>query len=131
MTYRTTRIITVSATIVAAMAPGAAAQDLRSPDAREPFRPATVTQDLRSPDAQQPFRPVAVTQDLRSPDASEPYAGVPVQVVEPAPVVQVRRVDSGFDWSDAIIGAGVLLSLVLLVMGGSAVTRRQHHPAMG
>jgi hypothetical protein len=66
----------------------------------------------------------AAAQDLRSPDAADPYSGIPVQVVEHAPVVSVREVASGFDWGDAGVGAGALLTLVLLIMGGSVFLKR-------
>lgn len=128
MTGRRTRIAAIALlTTVAVAAPAAAAgQDLRSPDARDlGAQPASATVDLRSPDAAQPFSGPDV--DLRSPDAADPYSGVPVRVIASAPVV--RRVDSGFDWKAAGVGAGVLCALVLLVLGGSAITRRRS-PAM-
>jgi len=128
MTRRRTRIVTIALVATAAIAaPAAASQDLRSPDTRDRIAPPASSKiDLRSPDAVEPFRAPGV--DLRSPDAADPHSGVPVKVVAPAPVV--RRVDSGFDWGDAGIGAAILFALVLLVMGGSAITRR-HKPAMG
>ena len=77
-------------------------------------------QDLRSPDARDAkTEPVTqVAQDLRSPDARD--AGrTPVEV--PTPVVEIREVpSSGFDWSDAGIGAAGILAL-LSIAGGLAL----------
>ena len=42
----------------------------------------------------------------------------------PAPTVHVTRVDDGFDWADAGIGAGVATALLLLSAAGVAVIRR-------
>jgi hypothetical protein len=126
MTPRSVRIAIIALAATAAVAaPAVASQDLRSPDTRDrSAQPTTI--DLRSPDAAEPFRAPAV--DLRSPDAADPYSGVPVKVVTPAAVV--HRVDSGFDWRDAGVGAAVPFALVLLVMGRVAITRR-HKPVMG
>ena len=43
----------------------------------------------------------------------------------PAPIVHVTRVDDGFDWADAGIGAGVATGLLLLSAAGLAAIRRQ------
>ena len=43
----------------------------------------------------------------------------------PAPIVHVTRVDDGFDWADAGIGAGVATALLLLSAAGVAAVRRQ------
>ena len=128
MTPSSVRAATIAlAATTAIAAPAAASQDMRSPDTRDLIaQPAANRMDLRSPDAVEPFRGPGV--DLRSPDAAEPYSGVPVEVVTAAPVV--RRVGSGFDWRDAGLGAAVPFVLVLLVMGGFAITRRRK-PAMG
>ena len=109
------------------------AQDLRSPDAREgaatkswkPF----VAIDLRSPDTRE--APVSqspttfVATDLRSPDAvTGTGTGNPdVSVVE----VSKPDVATGFDWSDAGLGAGTALALALLAMG-SAYAINKHRP---
>ena len=47
----------------------------------------------------------------------------------PSPVVRVTRVDDGFDWADAGIGAGVATALLLLSAAGIAAIRRQPRPA--
>jgi hypothetical protein len=43
----------------------------------------------------------------------------------PDPTVRVTRVDDGFDWADAGIGAGVATALLLLSAAGVAAVRRQ------
>jgi hypothetical protein len=126
MTHHHIRSIAIALVATAAIAAPAAAQDLRSPDAADPSaRPAVANIDLRSPDAVDlSAKPAIANVDLRSPDAADPYSGIPVQVVEHAPVVSVREVASGFDWGDAGVGAGALLTLVLLIMGGSVFLKR-------
>jgi hypothetical protein len=113
MTHRHLRGIAIALAVTAALAAPAAAQDLRSPDA-----------------ADAGGKPAVASIDLRSPDAVDPYAGVPARVIERAPVASIREVDPGFDWGDASVGAGALLTLVLLVMGG-AVLRKRHGPTLG
>ena len=46
-----------------------------------------------------------------------------------APTVRVTRVDDGFDWADAGIGAGVATALLLLSAAGLATARRQPRAA--
>src|SRR6188472_3442183 len=89
--------------------------------------------DLRSPDAVDAARAAAVhnTQDLRSPDTRDNAAGrgtfnaprvTVVRVAQPSQVTS-----GGFDWGDAGIGAGGVLALVLIAVGGSLmVTHRRH-----
>jgi hypothetical protein len=133
MIHRFLCSIALALAVTAAITVPAAAQDLRSPDAADTVgQPAVVADvDLRSPDAADPDRRSAVVADvdLRSPDAADPYSGVPVQVIEAAPVVSVHKVDRGFDWRDAGLGAGALLSFALLIMGGSVFVKR-HGPAL-
>ena len=43
----------------------------------------------------------------------------------PAPTVHVTRVDDGFDWADAGIGAGVATALLLLSAAAVVAVRRQ------
>jgi hypothetical protein len=111
--------------VAAVAAPVAAAQqDLRSPDAAD----AAVTalgQRVHDPQAQ----------DFRSPDARDTAAGrgtftAPrVTVVKVAETPQVSS--GGFDWGDAGIGAGGVLALVLIAVGGSLMVthRRRGGPA--
>ena len=47
----------------------------------------------------------------------------------PSPIVRVTRVDQGFDWADAGIGAGVATGLLLLSAAGIAAIRRQPRAA--
>jgi hypothetical protein len=117
---RSRTALAVAAAMLVAGAPAAqAGQDLRSPDARDaagrpPVRvysfygsDATHVQDLRSPDAR----------DAANPRALPPASLRPVRVVDTAP--------TGFDWTDAAIGAGTSFGLMLLVAGGVTVVGRR------
>jgi hypothetical protein len=93
-----------------AAAPAAAQQDLRSPDTRDAAQgrgvysaPAASPQDLRSPDT----RDAALG---RGPSTA-PDVTV-ITVPEPAPVTA----GGGIDWSDAGLGAAVMLVLAGLVV---------------
>jgi hypothetical protein len=94
-------------------------QDLRSPDTRdaaERSSQADPRQDLRSPD----------TQDL----AAGHTRSVSAPEVTVVKTVQPASPDSGLDVGDLGIGAGVMLGLILLALGGSlAVTHRRRQPA--
>ena len=130
-TRRITRSAALGLTLAALAAPAASAglpQDMRSPDAR----------DAAAAAAAQPQQPA---QDLRSPDARDQAAGrgtfsapevTVVKLSEPVP-----SAGGGLDWADAGIGAGGMLGLVLVGIGGAfMVTRRSHgrpgrgHPAI-
>jgi|1185.fasta_scaffold12818_2 hypothetical protein len=52
---------------------------------------------------------------------NHPY--VPVSIGQPATASAVD--DSGFQWSDALIGAGITAAVLLLAFGGATVARRQ------
>jgi len=144
LSHRITRSAALGLTLAAFAAPTAAAvpADLRSPDTRDAALTAATggPQDLRSPDT----RDAALTaeaakgaprQDLRSPDTRDFAAGrgtfsapevTVVKVSEPSPVA------GGLDWADAGIGAGGMLGLVLVGVGGALViSRRTHRPAHG
>jgi hypothetical protein len=87
------------------------AQDLRSPDARDAADAATRG---------------APAQDLRSPDTRDAAAGVGVAQRTIRPVRVIDLGDNGFDWTDAAVGAGGALGLVLVLgAGGAAVVRRR------
>jgi hypothetical protein len=136
---RFARTIGLGMTIAAlgASTAGAMPADLRTPDAIDAGQPQTTTQytpsDVRSPDAvsagQKPTGPVV---DLRTPDAKDHGEGrgtfnapdvTVVKVVDPAPT------STGFDWGDAGIGAGGLLGLILVGLGGTAaVAHRKATP---
>lgn len=93
---------------------------------------AQTKQDLRSPDARDAATPTRSTQDLRSPDAVDAAAGrgtfsapdvVVVKLEEPQPQPAV----DGLDWGDAGIGAGVLVALGLIALGGTLVVSQRRH----
>jgi hypothetical protein len=119
---RITRTAAAATVALAVAAPAAqAGQDLRSPDTRdaaEHTRPfyysfygsdATHVQDLRSPDTR---------------DAAEHY--VPPTATSPRVVRISAPGSTGFDWTDAAIGAGTSFGLMLLVAGGvTVITRRR------
>ena len=108
--HRLIRTAALGLTVVALAAPAAGARpaDFRSPDARDAALAAEAQQG----------RP---RQDLRTPDARDQAAGrgtfsapevTVVKVTEPAPTV------GGLDWADAVLGAGGMLGLVLIVLAG-------------
>jgi hypothetical protein len=76
------------------------------------------------------------TQDLRSPDARDTASGRGTFTVPRVTVVKVAQpsqfTSGGFDWGDAGIGAGGVLALVLIAVGGSLVVthRRPGGPAI-
>ena len=104
-------------------------QDLRSPDARDTA--------YRIGDFSTPGVSVA-KQDLRSPDAHDAASGRGTFSAPDVTVVKVPEQSpqaspsSGLDWSDAGIGAGGALTLILLATGGAfavAHHRRGGQPA--
>jgi hypothetical protein len=117
---RLTRSAALGLALAALAAPTAGAQqDLRSPDARDAAQAAEARQD-------QP------AQDLRSPDARDAGEGrgtfnapevTVVKVTDPSPA------SGGLDWGDAGIGAGGLLGLILLGLGGALAV--VHHRQRG
>lgn len=80
------------------------------------YEGSTFVTDLRSPDAQQPVEPAGT--DLRSPDAQQPVTPVHQS---PSPV-SASPSSSGFDWTDAALGAGSMLAFALLALGAFVVT---------
>jgi hypothetical protein len=135
---RFTRTIGLGITIAALGASTAGARPIDGPmhDAIGAGQGATTQytpSDVRSPDAvsagQKPTGPVV---DMRTPDAKDHGEGrgtfsapdvTVVKVVDPAPT------STGFDWGDAGIGAGGLLGLILLGLGGTAaVAHRKATP---
>ena len=101
-----------------------------------------VPADLRSPDAQDAGKAAAIQrnqprQDLRTPDPRDQAAGrgtfsapevTVVKVAEPAPAAT----DGGLDWTDAGLGAGGMLGLILLALGSIlAVVHRKQSAAAG
>jgi hypothetical protein len=91
-------------------------------------------QDLRTPDAQDAGGATVVTpasgSDLRSPDARDLANGRGTFSAPEVTVVKVTEPSTGgggLDWADAGIGAGALLGLILVGVGGTfAVVHRRH-----
>jgi hypothetical protein len=78
----------------------------------------------------------AQKQDLRSPDARDASEGRGTYTAPNVMIVKVPepvQAEGGIDWADAVIGAGGLLGLMLLGLGGSlaVVHRRQAHATSG
>jgi len=94
---------------------------------------AAAQQDLRSPDAADAAHGAALqqVQDNRSPDARDAAEGRGTFSAPRVTVVKVTEplagsVNDGLDWGDAGIGAGAVLALVLLAVGGALmVTHRR------
>ena len=132
MSPKLARPVAFGLTLAALAVPATAAgQDPRSPDAREAAVVAHATQDLRSPDTRSVVTPgIAYTgADLRTPDSRD--AGQQRGTFS-APDVMVVKLDKaapasdGIDWADAGVGAGALLALVALALGGAfVVTHRR------
>jgi hypothetical protein len=100
-------------------------QDLRSADALD----ASIRADARQSNAANSPDP----RDLRSPDARDAAAGrgtfsapevTVVRITEPAP-----SASGGLDWGDAGIGAGSLLGLILVGVGGTMFLLHRRHGA--
>lgn len=111
---RSTQAIALSL-VLAALAPATAlaSNDLRSPDARDPFvAPATAAADLRSPDA-------------RDAAAGRSAAGSPSVLVVRIP--QHRSAPDGMDWGDAVIGAGGAVAVLVLTGGATLALQRRRH----
>ena len=127
--------IALAVTALGASTAGAQPIDLRTPDASAAGTPVAQTmKDLRTPDAADAGTPATTTAgtDLRTPDAVDHGLGrgtfstpdvTVVKVVDPPPT-------TGFDWGDAGIGAGGLLGLILVALGGTLVVshRRRRMP---
>ena len=107
--HRIAVLAALSLVFAALAAPTALAQqDLRNPDTRDVAKAAQF--DLRNPD----------TREMAEAGAASPEVTV-VRVPQPVPTA-----DTGLDWRDAGIGAGGMLSLVLLAAAGIlAVTHRR------
>jgi hypothetical protein len=133
-THRITRIAAVALAIAAAAAPAAAArpvdgpadwklpQDFQTADTQAPT--AVTSRGLYEP--MRPDEQPQPPQDLRSPDTVDyangrgTYNSPEVVVVgAPAPVAQPTA--GGVDWEDVGIGAGGLLGLSLIALGGGLV----------
>jgi hypothetical protein len=134
--HRITHIAAVALAIVAAAAPVASArpadgrgatsealpQDLRSPDTRD----AAEGRRIDTPAPQETPR-----QDFRHPDTRDFAEGrgtynSPEVVVVGAPAPAAQPAAGGIHWKDVGIGAGGLLGVVLLGLGGAlAIVHRR------
>jgi hypothetical protein len=125
--HRMTRAAAVALAIAAAAAPAAVAKPMDAPA------------DYKLPHGFQTADPSDVTpvqsQDLRLPDTIDyaegrgTYNAPEVVVVkQPAPVVQPAA--DGMDWADIGLGAGSVMGLSLIALGGGLliVRRRGAHP---
>jgi hypothetical protein len=140
-TKRLTRSTAIGLALAAFAAPAAGAQqDLRNADQVAPA--GSESQDLRNADQVAPAAierqdprdagqvlPATESQDLRSPDSVD--AGVdrgtsPAVVLVDAPSPAPH---DGLDWADAGIGAGGLLGIGLIALGGTLVVVRRRHAA--
>jgi hypothetical protein len=97
-----------------------------------PDAEASAPQDLRSPDARDAALAAEASppQDLRSPDARDAAREPSVVHTESAGVSPSRSapsVSDGFDWSDAGIGAVVMLALVSGASGTLLLVSRSRH----
>jgi hypothetical protein len=133
-----TRRITRSTAAALAFAAFAAPSALAVPNAIDTHARADAAQkqDLRSPDARDAGTRVEAKQDLRSPDARDAAAGRGTYTAPNVMIVKVPepvQVEGGIDWTNVGIGAGGLLGLMLLGLGGSlaVVHRRQAHATPG
>ncbi len=126
--------IALAISALGASTAAAAPADLRTPDAVAAAQSAVAQStptDVRTPDARDVVIPASTTTgvDLRTPDARDHGAGRGTFSAPDVTVVKVTEppVTTGFDWGDAGIGAGGLLGLVLLALGGMlAISHRRH-----
>jgi hypothetical protein len=94
--------------------------------------PATAfaNQDLRSPDASDPFTAPAASVDLRTPDARDAADGRTAQKSPSVVVVRMpprTQATGGTDWSDVGLGAGGALIMFALSTGGALAVQRRRH----
>ena len=107
-------------TLGATVAPGAFAQPAdQYPRAdRDAAASAPRGTDLRSPDAREPTPLPSRTES--------PHQTAPPSAKTSAPVIQ--SADGGFDWGDAALGAGAMLTVLLAAGGGTVIVRRTRRP---
>jgi hypothetical protein len=126
--HRMTRAGAVALAIAAAAAPAAIAKPMDAPA------------DYKLPQGFQTADPsdASPSQDFRHPDTVDyadgrgTYNAPDVVVVkQPAPVVQPAA--DGMDWADIGLGAGSVMGLSLIALGGGLliVRRRGAHPVAG
>jgi hypothetical protein len=125
--------IALAITALGASSAAAVPADLRTPDAVDAGQPAVVQStptDVRTPDAKDAANPATTAgRDIRTPDAIDSAQGRGTFNAPEVTVVKVTEppLATGFDWGDAGIGAGGLLGLVLIALGGMlTITHRRH-----
>jgi hypothetical protein len=135
---RFARTIGLGITIAALGASTAAAQPIEGPMHDAIAAGQTTAQytpaDVRTPDTASASEPSTAepVADMRTPDARDhgegrgTFSAPEVTVVK---LVDPAATGSGFDWGDAGIGAGGLVGLILVALGGvTAVAHRKAHP---
>jgi hypothetical protein len=127
--------IALAVTALGASTAGAQPADFPAPHAIDAGTPVAQTmKDLRTPDAVEAGTPATTKAgtDLRTPDAVDHGLGrgtfsapdvTVVKIVDPPPT-------TGFDWGDAGIGAGGLMGLILVALGGTLVVSHRRHSRM-
>ena len=109
--HRLTRLAALTLVVAAVAAPTASG---RPADLRSSAVPSEQRQDLRSPDA---VDAAAGRGTSSAPDV------VVVTVKEP----QTQPVADSIDWADAGIGAGAIIGLSLVLLGGGLLTVQRRH----
>jgi len=138
--HRITRTTGLALAMAALAAPSALAsntpQSLVSPDAQDAAGGRGSLQSLVSPDAQDAAGGRGSWQSLVSPDAQDAAAGRSTYSAPEVTVVKVPAVatdngsDGGIQWTDAAVGAGGMLGIILLAGGTAAlVTHRPRRRA--
>jgi hypothetical protein len=127
--HRLTRLTAVALAAGVIAAPAASAR-LPAADNRGG---ASIEQgrDFRNPDTRG-NAPAVIGQDMRSPDAVDAAAGRGTSTAPDVLVVKVKEPQlqpaaDGLDWADAGIGAGVIVSLALVALGGALVLTQRRH----
>ncbi len=126
--HRMTRTGAIALAIAAAAAPAAVAKPMdASADYKLPHGFQTADPSDASP---------APSQDFRTPDTKDYAEGrgtynAPEVIVVKQPVVQPSA--DGMDWADIGLGAGSVMGLSLIALGGGVliVRRRGAHPVAG
>ena len=139
-TRRITHLATLTLTIAAAAAP--TAMGYAAPpqaDAADGGQQPSITQNQVSPDARDAAGTASPagapdTLDERSPDAQDAADGRGTWQAPNVTVVRVPQVESvpsstGLDWGDAGIGAGAMLGLTLVGLGGTLTVVHRRHRA--
>jgi hypothetical protein len=134
---RLTRAAAVALAIAAAAAPAAFAkpmdapadyklpQGFQTPDSRDAVIQRGIYEPMRPEDQPQP------PQDLRSPDTVDyangrgTYNAPEVVVVKAPPPAAPQPAGDGMDWADIGLGAGTVMGLSLIALGGGVLLVRR------